>query len=108
MPARSITYDPISHDYALALDGQFVGYAKTYVRGEEILDQIAHDRENAPAQRIAQLAVEANKARSEGRMDDYAALKRQAIELKARELGIEYSVFCEELEAYQASKKAAA
>jgi hypothetical protein len=35
---REIVYDRESHDYALYIDGQIIGFARTYHEGEVILD----------------------------------------------------------------------
>ncbi len=61
-----------------------------------------------PALEIARLAVDYQRARAEGRMDDAAALKRQAFALKAAELGITYEVFASEQAAYVAEREAPA
>lgn len=61
-----------------------------------------------PALEIARLAADYQRARAEGRMDDAAALKRQAFELKAAELGISYEVFEAEQRAYAATQQEAA
>jgi hypothetical protein len=39
---KEIRYDRLTHDYALYLDGELVGFAATYHDGERTLDELAH------------------------------------------------------------------
>ena len=41
---RAITYDPMTKDFLLELDGQPVGYAATKAQAELILDQLVFER----------------------------------------------------------------
>ena len=40
---RSINYDAASGDFAMYLDGELVGYARTYHEAEVTLDQLVYD-----------------------------------------------------------------
>src|SRR5262245_26078171 len=40
-PSREIVYDRESRDFALYLDGELVGFARSYHEGEVTLDQLA-------------------------------------------------------------------
>lgn len=90
MPARAITYE--NGDYRLELDGQFVGYARSYVDGERILDQIAFDQlADAAAQRDAQILAYSEAyhlARLDGRLIDAALYKRLGEGLIAEKYGM--------------------
>lgn len=43
---KSIVYDPETRDYRLSLDGELVGFARTYHEGDVTLDQLLLDRLN--------------------------------------------------------------
>lgn len=43
MLTKTITYDRVTRDYRMDLDGQFIGYAPTYSQAETILNQTAHE-----------------------------------------------------------------
>ena len=43
MYEREIVYDPKSKDFILYLNGQLVGFARTYQEGQAILDQLVYD-----------------------------------------------------------------
>ena len=102
-PTRRIDYDRQTHDYAMFLDEQFIGFAATYHAAETTLDQVVADRLEwqARADRAAKLALVKQfseaylAAKAEGRELDMALYKRQGAELLA-ELG---SVTTDELEA---------
>lgn len=106
----AIAYSTDTKRYDLTIDSLYHSQHDTYVEAEIEAGRLVAEAAKAltPAQRIAQLAVAANKALALGDRETYAALKQQALELKAAELGIEYSVFSAEFAAYQASKKQAA
>lgn len=104
---RTITYNPATHMYDLTLEGAAMGAAESYVAGENILDQILYNRLQNPAYRMSQLANEYSKARSEGRFQDAARLKLEAMRMKAASLEIEFSAFEAEYAAYVAEKRAA-
>lgn len=54
MYQREIKYDRLTKDYACYLDGELVGYARTYVEGETMLDELASElMRHAPAQEAA-------------------------------------------------------
>lgn len=43
-PERSIKYDRETKDFALCLNGEIVGYARSYSEGEQTLDELVFDR----------------------------------------------------------------
>jgi hypothetical protein len=43
MYRREILYDRETHDYAMYLDGELVGFARTYHEAEVTLDQIVFE-----------------------------------------------------------------
>lgn len=43
MYKKEIVYDRETRDYAMYLDGEIVGFAKTYVEAEAALDQIVFE-----------------------------------------------------------------
>ncbi len=56
-PAREIRYDAITRDFALLLDGEIVGWARSYVEGEQTLNRICYElAERAGAQAEAPAA----------------------------------------------------
>jgi hypothetical protein len=44
LPQRDIVRDAESGDYRLLLDGELVGYARTFHEGETTLDELVYDR----------------------------------------------------------------
>lgn len=106
----AIAYSTDTKRYDLTVNGLYHSQHDTYVDAEIEAGRLVAEAAKTitPTQRIARLAVAANKALALGDKATYAELKRQALELKAAELGIEYSVFASEFADYQASKKQAA
>lgn len=45
---REIVYDRETRDYAMYLDGELVGFARTYHEAEVTLDQLVYDLLKAP------------------------------------------------------------
>lgn len=43
MYQKEIVYDPETHDYAMYLDGELVGFARTYHEAEVTLDQLVFE-----------------------------------------------------------------
>lgn len=43
-PVKEIRYDAATRDFALFLNGQIVGYARSYSEGEETLNAIVYER----------------------------------------------------------------
>ncbi len=43
MYRKEIIYDPDSHDFAMYLDGELVGFARTYQEAEVTLDQLVFE-----------------------------------------------------------------
>ncbi|NTW04172.1 MAG: hypothetical protein HGA19_23375 [Oscillochloris sp.] len=43
MYEKTITYDPETRDFAMYLDGELVGFARTYQEAEVTLDQIVFE-----------------------------------------------------------------
>lgn len=41
---KQIIYDPETRDYAMYLDGELVGFARTYHEAEEALNQLVYDQ----------------------------------------------------------------
>lgn len=104
---KEIKYDFEMHDYALLLDGELVGYARTYHEGETTLDKLVYDLLNpqppqppTPAAQMAVLADEYLEAKSKNRLDDAKRIKQQAEEIEAAHPGTQLLVI--------ASRKAAA
>lgn len=96
-PVKSIEYDRESHDYKLTLDGQFIGYARSYVDGEATLDRIILDRlcdERAYAieRQMLALSTAYQEARAAGRMDEAKQIKAQAKALETAHPGVAYEV----------------
>jgi hypothetical protein len=51
---KEIVYNRESQDFTLLLNGELVGFARTYSDGERALDDLVYDLLNQPAQAIAQ------------------------------------------------------
>lgn len=47
MYEREIIYDPETRDFAMYLDGELVGFARTYVDAEQTLDEIVYELLNS-------------------------------------------------------------
>jgi hypothetical protein len=43
MYEKAIIYDPETRDFAFYLDGELIGFAKTYQEAEATLDEIVYD-----------------------------------------------------------------
>jgi hypothetical protein len=43
-PVKEIVYDRESRDYAMYLDGELVGFARTHHEAETTLNQLVYDR----------------------------------------------------------------
>ena len=43
MYRKEIAYDRETHDYAMYLDGELVGFARTYHEAEVVLDQLVFE-----------------------------------------------------------------
>lgn len=43
-PEKAVVYDPETRDFALYLDGELVGWARSYKEGEDRLDELAYSR----------------------------------------------------------------
>lgn len=54
MDTRAIVYDRFRHEYALYLNGQYVGGASSYSEGDAVLDRVIADR-RAASQRVLSL-----------------------------------------------------
>lgn len=81
---------------------------------QQLLDRVLNPTDvrnrlaSTPALELAALAGAYQRAKAEGRDDDARAIKRQAFELQAAQLGITYDVFVAEQAAYVASQQEAA
>lgn len=69
---RSIAYDRITHDYAMTINGEYVGSAPSYSAAEAELDRLCYNLAKAEAQ-----------ARLQRLSDDYKALKALAKQVLA-------------------------
>lgn len=49
MYEKAIVYDPETRDFAMYLDGELVGFARTYQEGEETLDELVYSLLNRDA-----------------------------------------------------------
>lgn len=47
MYEKAIIYDPESRDFAMYLDGELVGFARTYQEAEATLDELVYDLLNS-------------------------------------------------------------
>jgi hypothetical protein len=43
MYEKAIVYDPETRDFAMYLDGELVGFARTYQEAEETLDELVYE-----------------------------------------------------------------
>jgi hypothetical protein len=43
MYEKQISYDRETHDYAMYLDGELVGFARTYAEAERVLDELVFE-----------------------------------------------------------------
>lgn len=43
MYEKAIMYDPQTRDFACYLDGELVGFARTFQEGEELLDELVYE-----------------------------------------------------------------
>lgn len=43
MYEKEIVYDPETSDFALYLEGELVGFARTYQEGDTTLDELIHE-----------------------------------------------------------------
>ncbi len=53
LPRKEIRYESSTRDFALLLDDVVVGWARSYVEGEEKLNKLAHDILTHQARRAA-------------------------------------------------------
>lgn len=56
---KAISYDATTRDFALYLDGELVGWAKSYLEGEETLDALVYDILNPKVTPVVEEAVNA-------------------------------------------------
>lgn len=59
--SKQVDYDRVTKDFAMFLDGELVGYARSYNEGRDTLDAIAYER----AQLLGQSALVGNEALAE-------------------------------------------
>jgi len=103
-----IKWDAETKDYACYINGELVAFAKSHHEADAKINAIVLERIYATRPyRIAQLAYDYSKAKSEGRLSDAAAIKVEAAQLIAERDGIEYEVFASEHAAFVAERKAA-
>lgn len=104
-----ISYSPDTKRYDLIIDGLYHSQHECHVDAENAFDEFraAQRKAKSVSLKLAELALAYGKARSEGRAEDAAQIKRQAMELQAAQLGIEYSVFEAEYQSYRAEQRAA-
>lgn len=48
MYRKEINYDRETHDFAMYLDGELVGFARTYQEAEVTLDELVYELQNGP------------------------------------------------------------
>lgn len=92
-PEKAIIYDRETHDYAAYLDGALIGFARSYVEAEGMLDKVIFDRlcDAQAYERERQMLVLSQaykQARAEGRTADAAQIKQQAKELETAHPGL--------------------
>jgi hypothetical protein len=107
MTTTEITYSPETNDYTCFIDGECIGFTKSHVAGEILINQKLGNHpvvaQNIGMQ-IAQLAVQYGKETSEA---SRKAIKTEAKRLMAIRDGIEYSVFEQGYQEYRAQQRAA-
>ena len=93
-PTRRIDYDRQTHDYAMFLDEQFIGFAVSYHAAETELDRVvaqrlewqAREDRAAKVALVKQFSAAYATAKRDGRELDMALYKQQGADLMA-ELG---------------------
>lgn len=95
MTTREIIYSPIDKDYALRLNGELVGFARSYVEGEQILDGLTHNLfqgtftlTRTARERLTLFTEAFRSAMVEGRELDASRYRREALTALAETLGI--------------------
>ncbi len=95
----TITYNPETRDYAMQLDGELVGFARTRHEAEVTLDQLRLERARLAQSsvhpdhmRLAQLHIAYGVAKSEGRLEDAARIRAEGAILMQRS-PVTYSAF---------------
>ena len=108
-PTTEIIFDHETKDYACYIDDSLVGFAKTYVAGEILINTTLTERARVAAEQryLAKLAVKYGKLRSEGRYEEARMVKESAMRVQATALGISYSQFVDEHAAVVAEQQAA-
>lgn len=99
---KSIVFNRETRDYTLSLDGELVGYARSYHEGEHILDELIAVRLNADP--LTALSDEYKRAVEQGRMADAEAIKQRGLEMIAARSG--NAISPAELRAAQAARQA--
>lgn len=92
-PTRRIEWSAADHDYAMYLDGEFVGFARSHVDAETALDRMVFDRLTAQstadkAELVAQFSEAYKAAKADGRLLDAALYRREGLALLAELKGV--------------------
>lgn len=87
---KSIEFDASTGDYRLAIDGNVIGFARSYVEGEIILDGMITDMlsHGTLTWRIDELKEQYQDAKAAGNDVLAQAVRRALLELYALRLGI--------------------
>lgn len=95
MTTREIVYSPKDRDYALYLNGELVGFARSYAEGEQVLDSLTHDLlqgtftlTRTPQERLTLYTTAYRTAKAAGRDLDAARYQAEALQALADSLGI--------------------
>jgi hypothetical protein len=95
MTTREIVYSPKDKDYALRLNGELVGFARSYAEGERVLDDLVHDLYHGtfvltrtPQERLSLFTTAYRTAKAAGRDLDAARYQAEALQALADSLGI--------------------
>lgn len=95
MTTREIVWSPEDRDYALRLNGELVGFARSYAEGEQVLDSLAHDLlqgtftlTRTPQERLTLFSEAYRAAKREGRDLDASRYQAEALSALAETLGI--------------------
>lgn len=98
---KSIVFNRETRDYTLTLDGELVGYARSAVEGDAVLDTLITERLKSDP--LAALSNEYKIALEQGRTAEAEEIKQRGLELIAARSG---AITVDELRAAQAARKA--
>jgi hypothetical protein len=95
MTTREIVWSPKDRDYALRLNGELVGFARSYAEGERVLDELISEQvRHAPTltrtsqERLSLYTTAYRTAKAAGRDLDAACYQAEALQALADSLGM--------------------